>query len=87
MGKGRSSACCLHVLVHDGQSLADLVLTNAASHLCPATKTNIKLVQVDMDTPAHRGCPHQVDSMAFESRLEGASNQRIVKGSVSGAAS
>lgn len=36
------------------KSLADLVLTNAASPLRPATTTHLKLFQVDMGTPDHR---------------------------------
>lgn len=40
-----------------------------------------------MGTPDHGDCPHQVDSMAFGSQLEGSSHQCAVNGSVSRAAS
>lgn len=60
--KGRSSAPSLQ----EGQSSVDLILTNVASPLCPATKTNLKLLQVDMGTPDRRDCPQQVDSVAFK---------------------
>lgn len=70
----------------EGQTLADLVLTNVANPLHHITKTNLKLVQVGVGTLDHRDCPHPVHSVAFQSQLEGAANQITMNSSGSGAA-
>lgn len=71
--------------LHERQSLADLVLSNTPSPLCPATKTNLKLVSGRYGHTRPQGL--STPSLQYGIQLEFTSKQRAVEGGASRAAS